>query len=169
MKISAEYRGIARDRLKNNWGTSILVCVIVAIISGAMSMIPMCGWILSLLFVGQFIVGELIYFTKLHRKQGTSLSNLFEGFGQNWISNCLTYLLQQVYTILWTLLFIIPGIVKYYAYSMTMYLKSQKPELGHNEAITLSQKIMQGKKFKLFCLHLSFIGWAILSCFTLGI
>jgi uncharacterized membrane protein len=169
MKLSAEYRSIARDRLKNNWGTAVLVCVIVALISSGASMIPMCGWALSLLLAGQFIVGELICFIRLHRKQSVSLSNLFDGFTKNWINNFLTYLLQMVYTFLWTLLFVIPGIVKSYAYSMTMYLKSQKPELGHNEAIALSQKIMQGKKFKLFCLHLSFIGWAILSCFTLGI
>lgn len=169
MKVSAEYRGIARGNLKNNWGTAILVSLIVVAVSSLLSMIPAVGWIISLLFAGQFMVGELIYFTRLNRRQEATFTSMFDGFGKNWLSNFLTYLLQQVYIILWTLLFIIPGIIKMYSYSMTMYIKSQNPEMGHNEAITLSRKLMDGKKEGLFHLHLTFLGWALLAVLTFGI
>ena len=169
MKISAEYRKEARDNLKGNWGTAILVCLIVALVTDGLSMVPVVGWFLSTLFAGQFIVGELIYFIKLNRKQDAGVGSIFQDFGKNWIDNFLTYLLQQAYTILWMFLFIVPGLVKMYSYSMTMYLKSQNPQMGHNEAITLSRKLMDGNKYRLFCLHFSFIGWALLSVLTFGI
>ena len=169
MKNSADYRNVARGNLKNNWGTAVLVCIIIAGISTILSFIPYIGSVVSLLLCGQLAVGEIMYFIKLHNKQDARVGSIFEGFGENWINNLLTYLLQTIYIILWSLLLIIPGIIKSYAYSMTMYLKAKQPNLTSNEAISKSQQIMDGKKWKLFCLQLSFIGWAILSIFTFGI
>ena len=169
MKKSAEFRNVARENLKGNWGTAIVVCLIVIAITAILGIIPVVGSIAMLLLTGQLIVGEFNYFIKLNNKQEAKISSMFTGFGENLINNFLTYLLQTIYTILWTLLFIVPGIIKSYSYSMTMFIKSKKPELGANDAITLSRQIMNGKKWKLFCLHFSFIGWAILSVLTFGI
>ena len=74
-----------------------------------------------------------------------------------------------LYTLLWTLLLVIPGIIKGYAYSMTPYVMNDHPELDAEDCIHESRMIMRGHKWKLFCLDLSFIGWAILCLFTLGI
>ena len=63
----------------------------------------------------------------------------------------------------------VPGIVKAYAYAMTPYILVDRPDLSANQAINLSCKMMSGHKFDLFYLQLSFIGWAILCLFTLGI
>jgi uncharacterized membrane protein len=78
-------------------------------------------------------------------------------------------LLMNIFIFLWSLLFIIPGIVKIFSYAMTPYILEEHPELSANEAIDRSRAMMKGHKFDLFWLLLSFIGWGILSLFTFGI
>ena len=81
----------------------------------------------------------------------------------------LTLLLQGIYTFLWTLLLVIPGIIKHYSYSMTSYVLHDNPELKYDDAIDRSIKLMKGHKMKLFLLDLSFIGWILLGIITCGI
>jgi len=78
-------------------------------------------------------------------------------------------LLVNVYTGLWTLLFIIPGIVKGYSYAMAIYISKDKPELSAEECIQESRRMMSGYKGKLFLLDLSYIGWLLLCILTCGI
>ena len=78
-------------------------------------------------------------------------------------------LLVGVFTFLWSLLFIIPGIIASYSYAMTPYILAEHPEIGVMDAINASKKMMSGNKFRLFCLHFSFLGWDILSLLTFGI
>ena len=78
-------------------------------------------------------------------------------------------LLQAIYLILWTLLLIVPGIIKAYSYSQTFFIALDKPELGAEECINESMRMMNGYKMKLFLLDLSFIGWWLLSILSLGI
>lgn len=77
--------------------------------------------------------------------------------------------LKDMYTFLWTLLFIIPGIVKRYEYQMIPYLLGEHPEMSSEAAFATSKRLMQGNKWKAFVLDLSFIGWFILSAFTAGL
>ena len=81
----------------------------------------------------------------------------------------LADILMSIFTFLWSLLLFIPGIVKAYSYSMTMYVLADHPEMSATDAIAESQRIMQGNKWRLFCLDLSFIGWLFLCALTLGI
>ena len=78
-------------------------------------------------------------------------------------------ILRDVFTFLWTLLFIIPGIVKSYEYRMIPYLVADNPNLTYKEAFAESRRMMQGNKWRTFVLDLSFIGWWILSAFTFGL
>ena len=87
----------------------------------------------------------------------------------DYVRNAVSILLVYVYTALWTLLFIVPGIVKGLAYSLTPFIVKDNPELSPNAAINLSMKMMKGHKFDLFYLYLSFIGWIFLAILTLGI
>ena len=80
----------------------------------------------------------------------------------------VTYLLEAVYLFLWGLL-IIPAFIKPFSYSMAFYILADNPEMSANDAITQSRKMMDGYKWKLFCLHFSFIGWHILAVLTCGI
>ena len=88
---------------------------------------------------------------------------------KSWGHNVGGMLLMVVYTFLWSLLLIIPGIIKYFSYAMTPFILADKPELTANEAIELSMKMMDGHKLDFFILTLSFIGWSILAIFTLCI
>lgn len=76
--------------------------------------------------------------------------------------------LRELYTTLWTLLFIVPGIVKSYSYAMTPFIMAEHPEMTAKEAIRASQVLMKGHKADLFCLDLSFIGWGFASAFALN-
>ena len=96
------------------------------------------------------------------------LGVLFAGF-QEYSRILTTKLLQAVYTFLWSLLLLIPGIIKHYSYAMTDYILKDESELCNNAAIERSMAMMEGNKMKLFLLDLSFIGWAILCLFTFGI
>ena len=71
-------------------------------------------------------------------------------------------LLMGIYEFLWSLLFVIPGIIKSFSYAMTPYILYEHPEYNPNYAITVSREMMDGNKFRLFCLNLSFIGWHLL-------
>lgn len=95
--------------------------------------------------------------------------SLFSGFRTNFGRNVILQLLITVYTVLWMLLFIIPGIVKAYAYSMSFYLLHREPELDATAAITRSKLLTNGHKMRLFTLDLSYLGWYILGIFTFGI
>lgn len=87
----------------------------------------------------------------------------------DYVRNAVSILLVYLYTFLWTLLFIVPGIIKGLAYSLTPFIVKDNPQLLPNEAINLSMKMMKGHKFDLFYLYLSFIGWILLAMLTLGI
>ena len=91
------------------------------------------------------------------------------GYFAFWKTTAVARLLQSVYILLWSLLFIIPGIVAAYSYAMTSYILAENPELTASEAIDMSKEMMEGNRFRLFCLQMSFIGWAFLCIFTFGI
>ena len=93
------------------------------------------------------------------------LFSRFDDFGKGLVMQ----LLMDIFTFLWALLFIIPGIIKVFAYSMTPFIINDHPELSANQAIKASKMLMKGNKWRLFCLELSFIGWALLCCLTFGI
>ena len=78
-------------------------------------------------------------------------------------------LLMTIMVFLWSLLLIIPGIIKWFSYAMTPFILEENPELSASEAIHRSRMMMRGHKFDLFYLYLSFIGWFILCILTAGI
>ena len=86
-----------------------------------------------------------------------------------WKTTAVAKLLQSLYILLWSLLLVIPGIIAAYSYAMTDFILAEYPELTAGEAIARSKSLMYGNRWRLFCLHISFIGWEILSTLTLGI
>lgn len=102
------------------------------------------------------------------------LEGAFSAFtGGHGVKLFLVYLLKTVYTFLWTLLLIIPGMIKNFSYAQAYNIYRDVQENGHdisvNDAITASREMMDGHKFDLFVLQFSFVGWYILSFFLLGI
>lgn len=85
------------------------------------------------------------------------------------MSNIGTMVLMQLYTFLWSLLFVVPGIIKSYSYCQTIFIKAENPHIPAGRAIELSKIMMDGHKADLFYLHLSFFGWMLLSALTYNI
>ena len=96
------------------------------------------------------------------------LGTLF-GFFSHWKNAAIAKLLKTLYEFLWSLLFIIPGIIASYSYAMMPYILAEHPEMAPSEAIARSKEMMDGNRWRLFCLQFSFIGWGILTMLTLGI
>lgn len=90
------------------------------------------------------------------------------GYFSHWKTTAAAKLLQGIYVFLWSLLFVIPGIVASLSYAMTDYILAEQPELTASEAIRRSKEMMYGNRWRLFCLQFSFIGWSLLSALTLG-
>ena len=113
-------------------------------------------------------VGCVRFFT-VNSDAPARLSELGHGYKSNYLNSVLTLLLKDIFIGLWSLLFVIPGLVKAYSYRLTPYILAENPSLSSTEAITLSRKMMNGQKWRAFVLDLSFLGWDILAGLTLGV
>ena len=119
--------------------------------------------------LGGFIgVGYAKFNLNLVDKKNAAFETLFEYFS-HWKTTTIARLLRALYVFLWSLLFIIPGIVAGFSYAMTDYILAEDPELTADEAISQSKSIMMGNKWRFFCLQFSFIGWDILATLAFGI
>lgn len=113
-------------------------------------------------------VGDARFNLYLIDERQTDLAHIFAYF-RYWGKVTLASLLRNVYIFLWSLLFIIPGIIASYSYAMVPYLMAETPTLTAGEAVARSKEMMNGNRFSLFCLELSFIGWDLLCILTFGI
>ncbi len=191
----SDLRAKARYNLAGNWGISVGIAVVAFLLGGLLaggSFLPEVNlngsedkWnqirissnlvftleplaLVTLLVGGPVQLGYARFLLNQHDRQPIQFSDLFsqfDRFGQGFAQSFL----RGLYVFLWSLLFIIPGIVKTYAYAMTPYIMADHPELTANEAITRSRELMDGHKGELFTLHLTFIGWSILAALSLNI
>ncbi|WP_239618920.1 DUF975 family protein [Cohnella mopanensis] len=171
MPTSSEIRARARASLAGNWGSAVLhflLFYIIVIAIGFLSLIPFIGWIASLLVTGALTYGLMSYFLNLSRNESPSTNDLFSGF-QRFVPTFLLYLLMAIFTFLWMLLLIVPGIIAAFRYSQAYFILKDNPEIGALEAIRRSKELMVGHKGRLFVLMLTFIGWYILGSLALGI
>ena len=169
LKLNSELRAVSRTTLSGNWMMAALATLVYLLIAGGVSSIPVAGSVLAIIITYPLAYGFAILFLDLFREgKPIDIGKLLDGFkdfGRVWG----TLILVAIYTILWTCLLIIPGIVKSYSYALTPFILKDEPELKYNAAIEKSMRMMDGYKMKLFLLDLSFIGWMILSILTLGI
>ena len=166
MKINSEIRAAARAELKGNWTNPVLASLIYFAISSATSVIGILGLFLVLPIEFGFTIAFLLF---IRGEKEEMINNMFGEF-KNYVRALVVPLLTIVFTFLWTLLFIIPGIIKAYSYAMTFFIAKDHPDLSADDCIEESMKMMDGHKWDLFLLDLSFIGWALLCIiFTLGI
>ncbi len=113
-------------------------------------------------------IGSCGFFIK-NTREAPSIIEIFRGFQVSYKRNVVTMIWVTVKTFLWSLLCIIPGIIKAYEYAMIPYILAENPEISTQDAFAWSRDMMRGNKFRLFKLELSFIGWIFLSLFTFGI
>ena len=171
MNNSSTIRSHARESLSGNWLNAILVSLI---FSGVTSVVS-AFYGAVVLIVGALSYGLYLYYVILLKEKTSDFNLLFKAFsfsGKNlglFGKTLGIYLLMGLYVFLWSLLFVIPGIVAAYSYRMVFYLLIDDPEIGVSEALKQSKEMMYGYKSKLFYLDLSFIGWWLLCFLTFGI
>ncbi|MDD6499751.1 MAG: DUF975 family protein [Bacteroidales bacterium] len=190
MQLNSELRAQARERLEGKWGTFVLMTFLMLVIQTILQIPGYIGSLLEILSPENVLAslsfsnisnilsllalplswGLTVSLLRNHREESVDLENLFDGFrGGRYTRVFCALFLVNLFTFLWTLLLIIPGIMKAFSYALTPYILLDEPELTARQAITRSCEIMQGRRWKLFCLSLSFIGWGILSLLTFGI
>ncbi len=125
--------------------------------------------ILHFVIGGAVTLGYVKFNLSLVDRKPATFAQLFSEFHRLGAGIAMQ-LLRAIYTFLWTLLFVFPGIYAAYGYAMTPYILAENPEMSANEAITKSKELMNGNRWRLFCLEISFIGWSLLCVLlTLGI
>jgi uncharacterized membrane protein len=137
--------------------------------------IAFIGTIASMVSIARFIAGGVVEigYSKFNLNmisgKRPNIKDIFSYFGKSFLAGFVMNLLRGVFVFLWSLLFIIPGIVASLSYAMAPYILSDNPDMTGPEALKLSKKLMKGHKAELFGLYLSFIGYAVLSVITCGI
>ena len=152
------------------WGTFAVIALLHTVLSAVsgMLMFAVVGLAITIVISGPLCLGLAIVATDAARGYDISVESYFSGFN-NFATSLLLWLLNQIFIFLWSLLFIIPGIVKTYSYSMSFFILRDNPTMSQDEARRMSISMMRGNKWRLFCLDFSFIGWGILCVLTFGI
>lgn len=173
MKTRAELKAMAKAQIKGNIGMLFVITLIVGVISGLasaiLSLIPVVGSLAATIIITPaFTISVLRVYQNLVREQKPQVGDAFAGFDDFWTA-FKAQLLVSVFTFLWSLLFVIPGIIKAFSYSQTMLIVAENKGISAREALNRSKAMMEGHKMDLFVLGLSFIGWGLLCGITFGI
>ena len=126
--------------------------------------------ILSILIFSSLRCGGIRYFLKSRKNQPVDLGEVIQNFkDKTFLNIAKTIFFKNLFITLWMLLFIVPGIIKIFEYWAIDYILAVRPDIDRKEAHRLSKILMDGNKWDCFVLGYSFLGWQILSLFTLGI
>lgn len=140
-----------------------------AIIISVVLIIAILAIAYSVFVANPITVGKTRYFVR-SRIEVSRFSLLFSSFQNNaYMGAVKTMLLKDIYLFLWSLLLIIPGIIKGYAYRMVPYILADNPNIGAQRAIELSDQMTKGEKLNIFVLDLSFLGWILLGALACGV
>lgn len=180
----AELKQKAKESLRGKWGVSVGIILIFTLIVLAVYLIGfisalglnpiLYSIIMAIIGIAWFIVspafmlGMSMVFLKISRGEDVAIKNLFDGFLNFWKAFGLSFMIG-LFTFLWSLLLIVPGIIAGLRYSMAFFILADNPDIGIMDAIRLSKDMTYGYKGELFVLGLSFIGWAILASIPLYI
>ena len=148
--------------------TAMAGFVFVIVFMVVMTIIMAIAIVFDIFIINPLILGCNRYFYKNLDEDG-NISNIVYAFEHGYKKIVKAMFMRDLFIVLWSLLFIIPGIVKSYEYRLVPYIMSEDPELDYKEALAQSKALMKGQKWRTFVLDLSFIGWEILSAFTCGI
>jgi uncharacterized membrane protein len=166
MKNISTLKNEAREALRGNWGIAAVTTFLVTVICGCTCGAPGLGYFFLAVPIEY---GFSIAILKLLRGDNLLVDNTFSSAFDNYIHKVGTGALSWIYIFLWSLLLIVPGIIKALAYAMVPFILEDEPTLSAEETLRRSSAMMAGHKWDLFVLYLSFIGWWILSILTFGI
>ena len=190
MKTNSEIRKEARSLMSGNWGSAVLLTLVYLIIVGGISFtVSFVGTIVEMQVNDYGITSQIVSFLTnlfisfplafslvllyvgfVRGENRLSVGGIFKAFkSPHYLNSIGVYFLMGLFTALWTMLFIIPGIIKSLSYALAPYILADNPELSANEAIDESIAMMKGHKADLFLIQLGYAALAILSLLALGI
>jgi uncharacterized membrane protein len=167
LKTRVEIKEYSKALIQSNYWMKVAVIVIYGAILSGVSMATM--GIGALIIAGPMLIGFNYFFLLSYRGEspdiGVMFNNGFKKFGRNLGG----YLWMVLFIYLWSLLFIIPGIIKSFSYAMTPYILADSQNVKAQDALKISMRMMDGHKLDLFVFYLSFLGWMLLSGITFGL
>ena len=131
--------------------------------------------VILIVLVAKVFVGNLLKmggyrFFILNQTAQPGIGTLLDGFRSgHYVNIVLTMFLRDLFTALWSLLLVVPGIVKHYEYLMVPYIIAENPAMDYKEAFQISKQMVDGEKMEAFIMDLSFLGWYLLSAVTCGL
>lgn len=167
MKSRKEIKEIAKDAFyRQYWlcvGANVIVMALCSVLSG------ISLGVAAFILVPSLVIGLNFFSVAMYRGDATSIEDIFrEGF-DNFGRKLGGYLWMELFIYLWSLLFVIPGIIKAISYALTPYILADCKNVRATDALKLSMRMMEGHKWEYFVLGLSFIGWMLLTSLTCGL
>ncbi len=167
------YKDLACARLKGNWNSlairTIPICI-VSIVGSALNFDDSTTSGVISLFVTVLSWGVMSWYQLAILDFYRGVDGWSRGDNKgDLVKYTVTYARVFIFTFLWTLLLVIPGIIKALGYSMSIFIMRDNPQLSASEAMSLSARMMKGHKWELLWLQISFTGWILLSLMTAGI
>ena len=166
-QFMTEFNNLINDIRSEEGGEEVLKTIAI-MLAGIFAVVFAVSFVLSILVINPLRVGCNRFFAE-NSAAPAELGELGYGFKSGYGRVVGTMLRTDIYLILWSMLFIIPGIIKAYSYRMVPYILAEEPELSGKEAITRSREMMNGHKWRTFVLDLSWFLWIFFGVLTLGI
>lgn len=113
-------------------------------------------------------VGRSSYYLK-NRTRTATFTDIFNGVTKNYKNVAKVCFFRVLYVFLWSMLFVVPGIIKSLEYSQVPFILAENPDIEYKTALSLSSRLVYGHKFDICLFYLSFIGWYLLGAFAMGI
>jgi uncharacterized membrane protein len=158
----------ARQALSGHWKAAVGAAAIFIGISYPLQWLPPLGGLAAFIVSGPLSVGMARFSLAISRKSSAAASQVLSGFQVFWRSFSV-YFLSILFTLLWSVLLIVPGIMAAISYSMVFFILADNENMGSLEAISASKAMMRGHRWRFTCLCARFFGWGVLSVFTVGI
>lgn len=166
---SKYFRDLGWAQLSGRWTpVALFTLVYMALCMVAGALIGPLVYLVSLMLMPMTYSYNVAFLDDKRSASEFKIEQLFDGY-KDFLRIMGTMLLTNVYQFLWTLLLIVPGVIKAISYSQTQFILKDCPELSFNEAIERSMDMMEGHKMQYFLLWLSFIGWILLAIISCGI
>ena len=156
------------DQMMEGFAADPSVSALVAALLSTVALVAAIYTLVYLIVGGAVSLGYAKFNLNLINNNNPDIKDVFSQFNR-FKTGFVMVILRTVYIFLWSLLFIIPGIIATYSYAMTPYILMENPDMTANEALKASKELMKGNKWRLFSMQFSFIGWDILCGFTAGI
>lgn len=168
MRSNADLRNDAKSILRGKWGTAVVITLVTVIIQGMLTAsqdeLPLLYLLLYTFLSLPLNFGITMTYLYLSRGGGFSVENMFSAFNSTYyIKSVVLGLLTTIYVFLWSMLLIVPGIIKAMSYFLAPYILADNPSLSGEQAICQSMKMMEGHKMDLFLMTLGYVGFVLLS------